>query len=75
MDKSMCLVFGLVLAVSLCDGAKILAVFPIPSPSHGILGDNMIKHLLNAGHEVSVLRSMIKYLCWYLRNKLFFMEL
>lgn len=68
MEKLKCLLFGLLLSFSLCDGAKILAVFPVPSPSHGILGDNMIKHLLNAGHEVSVLWKVMTYLWFYLRR-------
>ncbi|KOB69154.1 UDP-glucosyltransferase [Operophtera brumata] len=42
------------LAVSYaCDAYKILVVFPLPGTSHGILGDGVVRHLLNAGHEVS----------------------
>ncbi|GBP15257.1 hypothetical protein EVAR_92255_1 [Eumeta japonica] len=33
--------------------AKILVVFPLPGPSHGILGNGYVEHLLNAGHEVT----------------------
>ncbi|KOB69156.1 UDP-glucosyltransferase protein 3 [Operophtera brumata] len=36
-----------------CDAYKILVVFPLPATSHGILGDGVVRHLLNAGHEVS----------------------
>ncbi|GBP15246.1 Ecdysteroid UDP-glucosyltransferase [Eumeta japonica] len=35
------------------EAAKILAVFPLPGPSHGILGNGYVEHLLNAGHEVT----------------------
>ncbi|KAJ8711854.1 hypothetical protein PYW08_008808 [Mythimna loreyi] len=53
MKKLKCLMFGLLLSLFLCDGAKILVLFPVPSTSHGILGDNMVKHLLDGGHEVT----------------------
>ncbi|KAH9636330.1 hypothetical protein HF086_012595 [Spodoptera exigua] len=53
MEKFKCLLFFVVVSLCSCDAYKILAVFPMPSPSHGILGDNMVKHLLNAGHEVT----------------------
>nr|XP_021191136.2 UDP-glucosyltransferase 2 [Helicoverpa armigera]XP_021191137.2 UDP-glucosyltransferase 2 [Helicoverpa armigera]WRX06273.1 UGT40F2 [Helicoverpa armigera] len=53
MEKLKILLFGVLLSSCLCDGLKILTVFPVPSPSHGILGDNMVKHLLNGGHEVT----------------------
>ncbi|XP_063896799.1 UDP-glucosyltransferase 2-like [Helicoverpa armigera] len=46
------ILFGLLISSCLCDGYRILAVFPTPSPSHGILGDSFVKALLNAGHEV-----------------------
>ncbi|XP_041982970.1 UDP-glycosyltransferase UGT5-like [Aricia agestis] len=32
---------------------KLLVVFPIPSKSHGILGEGFVTHLLKAGHEVT----------------------
>nr|ANI22002.1 UDP-glycosyltransferase 40F3 [Spodoptera exigua] len=53
MEKFKCLLFFVVVSLCSCDAYKILAVFPMPSPTHGILGDNMVKHLLNAGHEVT----------------------
>ncbi|KAJ8711851.1 hypothetical protein PYW08_008805 [Mythimna loreyi] len=44
----------LVSAILACsESAKILVVFPGPSKSHGILGDGYVRHLLNAGHEVT----------------------
>lgn len=63
MAKLKCLLFGILLSLSISDAAKILAVFPIPSPSHGILGDNMVKHLLNGGHEVSITGPIFIYIC------------
>lgn len=32
---------------------KILVIFPVASRSHGILGEGVVRHLVNAGHEVS----------------------
>lgn len=40
-------------SLQISDAFKILAVFPMPSPSHSILGDGYAKLLLEAGHEVS----------------------
>ncbi|XP_059051885.1 UDP-glycosyltransferase UGT5-like [Achroia grisella] len=34
-------------------GYKILVAFPVPSKSHAILGEGMVRHLLEAGHEVT----------------------
>ncbi|CAG5042800.1 unnamed protein product, partial [Parnassius apollo] len=36
-----------------CQPYKLLVVFPIPGKSHSILGHAFVKHLLNAGHEVT----------------------
>lgn len=41
------------LMLACAEASKILVVFPLPSRSHGNLGDGVVKHLLNAGHEVS----------------------
>ncbi|XP_022815699.1 UDP-glucuronosyltransferase 2B15-like [Spodoptera litura] len=60
MDKFRCLLFCVVISLCSCHAYKILAVFPMPSPSHGILGDNMVKHLLNAGHEVTYVTPYIQ---------------
>ncbi|GBP42164.1 hypothetical protein EVAR_25789_1 [Eumeta japonica] len=35
---------------------KVLLMFPLPAPSHGILGNGYVEHLLNAGHEVVLFR-------------------
>ncbi|XP_075984663.1 UDP-glycosyltransferase UGT5-like [Anticarsia gemmatalis] len=53
MGSPIWLLFGVFLNLYVCEAYKILAVFPLPSKSHGILGNNMVKHLLNAGHEVT----------------------
>jgi hypothetical protein len=46
----------LTLAVLACsymaEGYKILVVFPFPGKSHTILGEGVVRHLVNAGHEV-----------------------
>lgn len=41
-----------ILCLNVCGAYKILVVFPIAGKSHGILGDGVVRHLLNAGHEV-----------------------
>ncbi|XP_046971944.1 UDP-glucosyltransferase 2-like [Vanessa cardui] len=43
----------IILFVNICYGYKILLVFPLPGRSHSILGDGYVRHLLNAGHEVT----------------------
>lgn len=45
---------------------RVLVIITLPGKSHGILGDGMIRHLLNAGHEVNknVLDSSV-VLLWY----------
>uniref|UniRef100_A0A2H1X1Y8 SFRICE_017750 n=1 Tax=Spodoptera frugiperda TaxID=7108 RepID=A0A2H1X1Y8_SPOFR len=53
MGKIICILFCLLIILSSSAAYKILAVLPIPSPSHGILGDNLVRHLLDAGHEVT----------------------
>nr|AEW43125.1 UDP-glycosyltransferase UGT40F1 [Helicoverpa armigera] len=52
MGKLNLILLSILLSSCLCDGYRILAVFPTPSVSHGILADNFVKTLLNAGHEV-----------------------
>ncbi|RVE44214.1 hypothetical protein evm_011113 [Chilo suppressalis] len=36
-----------------CFAYKILLVFPIPGGSHAILGEGYVRHLVEAGHEVT----------------------
>ncbi|XP_052756594.1 UDP-glycosyltransferase UGT5-like [Galleria mellonella] len=38
---------------NISDSYRILVVFPLPSKSHNILGVNIVKHLLKAGHKVT----------------------
>lgn len=46
--------YSILLALlSLCYGYKILVVFPIPGRSHTILGEGYVRHLVEAGHEVT----------------------
>lgn len=40
---------------NLVDSAKILSIFHTPSKSHWILGQNLLKNLANAGHEITVI--------------------
>ncbi|XP_049824005.1 UDP-glycosyltransferase UGT5 [Aethina tumida] len=40
---------------SLCNGYKILLVFPVPSRSHFNLGSALARGLANAGHDVTLL--------------------
>ncbi|XP_068619918.1 UDP-glucosyltransferase 2-like [Battus philenor] len=40
-----------------CDAYKILIISPMPSKSHSILGYGLAKHLVNAGHEVTLVTS------------------
>lgn len=37
------------------DGANILGIFPLPSPSHHILGSALLKELAKRGHHVTML--------------------
>ncbi|XP_013139528.1 PREDICTED: UDP-glucuronosyltransferase 2B15-like, partial [Papilio polytes] len=47
-------VLFVVLCLIICaDASKILVVFPFPAGSHCNLGDGYVRHLLNAGHEVT----------------------
>lgn len=39
--------------VYVCEAYKILVIFPFPTKSHAALGNGVVRHLLNAGHEVS----------------------
>lgn len=40
------------LFISISDSYKILVIFPFPAKSHAALGEGVISHLNNAGHEV-----------------------
>ncbi|KAM3962159.1 UDP-glycosyltransferase UGT5-like [Aphomia sociella] len=61
MKKLLWLFFAMVM-INLCSAYKILVIFPFPSKSHSILGDNLVKPLLQAGHEVTYITPFpIKY--------------
>ncbi|KAJ0172135.1 hypothetical protein K1T71_012108 [Dendrolimus kikuchii] len=53
MDRNLFLLLGLLTAGYLSDAYNILVVFPLPGKSHSILGEGVVRHLLNAGHEVT----------------------
>ncbi|XP_050682422.1 UDP-glucosyltransferase 2-like isoform X2 [Leptidea sinapis] len=48
--KFLLLVISLLCSV---DAYKILVVISLPGRSHGILGEGLVRHLTNAGHEVT----------------------
>lgn len=50
----MVLVCVLQCMLRVCVGSRVLVVFPIPSRSHTVLGDSIVKILLGAGHEVTL---------------------
>ncbi|VVD02085.1 unnamed protein product [Leptidea sinapis] len=41
-----------------CYSYKFLVIFPIPGKSHSILGEGYLRHLINAGHEVTYLTAI-----------------
>nr|ANI22000.1 UDP-glycosyltransferase 40D3 [Spodoptera exigua] len=55
--KVFCFLISIILTCG--DAAKILVVFPMPSRSHGNLGDGVVRHLLNAGHEVTYITPFV----------------
>lgn len=71
-----------VLLVFACNGdaANILGIFPIPSPSHHILGSALLKELAKRGHHVTMLspypfkKSVENYTDVYLDGMLEFKE-
>ncbi|XP_059051955.1 UDP-glucosyltransferase 2-like, partial [Achroia grisella] len=53
MDKLVLWLFFVTVAINFCNAYKLLVVFPFPAKSHSILGDNVVRHLLDAEHEVT----------------------
>lgn len=49
------IVVCLALIIISVNGAKILAIFHIPSKSHYILGNTLLKALAKRGHQVTML--------------------
>lgn len=45
----------LLIAGCAVEAANILAVFPLPSPSHVVLGSALLKALARRGHHVTML--------------------
>lgn len=48
-------IISILFITKVAESYKILVVFPFPMKSHAILGDGYVKHLLDAGHQVSTL--------------------
>lgn len=48
-------------SLSYINAANILLTFPIPSKSHAILGDGIVRSLLGAGHQVSIFSLLFPY--------------
>ncbi|CAF4920094.1 unnamed protein product [Pieris macdunnoughi] len=42
-----------ILFLNMCTGYRVLLVFPFPFKSHSIFGEGFVRHLINAGHEVT----------------------
>ncbi|XP_013189936.2 UDP-glycosyltransferase UGT5 isoform X2 [Amyelois transitella] len=55
MKKTAYILLVLTTLSHICDGYKILTVFPMAMPSHQILAKGVVKALLEAGHEVTQL--------------------
>lgn len=49
------LLFFVILLVYNAQSAKILGVFPVPAPSHYILGSALMRALAEKGHDVTVI--------------------
>ncbi|KAL0818834.1 hypothetical protein ABMA28_008154 [Loxostege sticticalis] len=62
MKLSLCtwLVLATLSCTLVADAARILVVFPMPSPSHVILGDAVVKHLAAAGHDITYITPVPK---------------
>ncbi|KAM3962074.1 UDP-glucosyltransferase 2-like [Aphomia sociella] len=54
MEKLAWLIFTIPI-LNLCGADKILVIFPLPARSHNILAEGIVKHLLNADHEVTLI--------------------
>ncbi|XP_045503974.1 UDP-glucosyltransferase 2-like [Colias croceus] len=48
---------SLAILLTNCCAYKILVVVTFPGKSHGILGEGIVRHLINAGHEVTFVTS------------------
>ncbi|XP_059051643.1 UDP-glucosyltransferase 2-like [Achroia grisella] len=57
MDKLLCLLLLTIMNGGFSESYKILVSFPVPSQSHKILGDGVVRNLLNAGHEITYITS------------------
>lgn len=41
--------------LGICDGSKILGIFPVPSKSHYIIGEALLRGLAEKGHDVTMI--------------------
>lgn len=55
MTRQFWIVVTLLAIATLCNGYKLLVVFPMPSKSHFNLGSALARGLANAGHDVTLL--------------------
>lgn len=53
MMKILLLFFVFCTFSELVKSAKILLLYPVPSPSHGILGETFARALSSKGHEIT----------------------
>lgn len=53
MAKITWILLAVLSASYVSDAYKFLVIFPVPGKSHNILGNGVVRHLLDAGHEVS----------------------
>ncbi|CAH2227159.1 jg21824, partial [Pararge aegeria aegeria] len=58
LKKVQCWVL-LLASLSEINAFKYLVVSPIPTKSHAILGDALVEHIANAGHEVTYITSYV----------------
>ena len=53
--KLLSFVILILFSLNSIDGLKILAILPFPSKSHWLVGHEIVKTLVDAGHEATVL--------------------
>ena len=52
-SKSYLVFLGVFIQLYIVSGARILTIFPIPSPSHNALGVKLCQELVQRGHQVT----------------------
>lgn len=56
-----CAVLLVMFTVNLVGGYKILLFFPNPGKSHAILGEGYVRPLVDAGHDVSLIKLFVLF--------------